>query len=121
MEKFVYSFKDGNKDMKNLLGGKGANLAEMTNIGLPIPQGFTISTEACDSFYKNGKKLLEDVKEQVTEKLRELEEESGKKLGDVNNPLLVSVRSGAAVSLPGMMDTVLNLGLNDESVKGMVA
>ncbi len=121
MEKFVYSFKEGNKDMKNLLGGKGANLAEMTNIGLPIPQGFTISTEACDSFYKNGKKLLEDVKEQVTEKLRELEEESGKKLGDVNNPLLVSVRSGAAVSLPGMMDTVLNLGLNDESVKGMVA
>ena len=121
MEKFVYSFKEGKKEMKNILGGKGANLAEMTTIGLPIPQGFTISTEACDSYYKNGKRLPDGIKEQVTEKLRELEVESGKKLGDVSNPLLVSVRSGAAVSLPGMMDTVLNLGLNDESVKGMVA
>ncbi len=121
VEKFVYSFKEGNKEMKNLLGGKGANLAEMTSIGLPIPQGFTISTEACDSYYKNNKRLPDDVKEQVSEKLVELEAETGKKLGDVNNPLLVSVRSGAAVSLPGMMDTVLNLGLNDESVKGMIA
>jgi len=121
VEKFVYSFKEGNKDMKQVLGGKGANLAEMTAIGLPIPQGFTISTDACDAFYKNDKKLPEEIQEQVTEKLRELEEESGKKLGDVENPLLVSVRSGAAASLPGMMDTVLNLGLNDESVKGMIA
>ena len=121
MEKFVYSFREGKKEMKDILGGKGANLAEMTTIGLPIPQGFTISTEACDSFYKNDKKLPDEIKEQVSEKLRELEEESGKRLGDVSNPLLVSVRSGAAVSLPGMMDTVLNLGLNDESVKGMIA
>jgi len=121
VEKFVYSFKEGNKEMKNVLGGKGANLAEMTTIGLPIPQGFTISTDACDSYYKNGKMLPQEIKDQVTEKLRELEEESGKRLGDVANPLLVSVRSGAAVSLPGMMDTVLNLGLNDESVKGMIS
>jgi pyruvate,orthophosphate dikinase len=121
VEKFVYSFKEGKKEMKEILGGKGANLAEMTTIGLPIPQGFTISTEACDSYYKNDKKLPDEIKEQVTEKLAELEVESGKKLGDVANPLLVSVRSGAAVSLPGMMDTVLNLGLNDESVKGMIA
>jgi len=121
MEKFVYSFKEGNKDMKDILGGKGANLAEMTTIGLPIPQGFTISTDACDSYYKNNKMLPEEIKEQVSEKLAELEAESGKKLGDAANPLLVSVRSGAAVSLPGMMDTVLNLGLNDESVKGMIA
>ena len=121
VEKFVYSFKEGNKDMKDILGGKGANLAEMTTIGLPIPQGFTISTDACDSYYKNDKQLPQEIKEQVSEKLAELEAESGKKLGDVENPLLVSVRSGAAVSLPGMMDTVLNLGLNDESVKGMIA
>jgi len=119
-EKFVYSFKEGNKSMKYVLGGKGANLAEMTTIGLPIPQGFTISTQACDLFYKNGKKLPDEIREQVGEKLKELEAETGKKLGDVNNPLLVSVRSGAAASLPGMMDTVLNLGLNDESVKGMI-
>jgi len=120
-QKFVYSFKEGNKEMKEILGGKGANLAEMTTIGLPIPQGFTISTDACDSYYKNDKQLPQEIKDQVTEKLNELEAESGKKLGDVANPLLVSVRSGAAVSLPGMMDTVLNLGLNDESVKGMIA
>ena len=106
--------------MKELLGGKGANLAEMTSIGLPIPQGFTITTEACDGYYKNEKKLPEDVKKQVTEKIEELEEESGKKLGDKDDPLLVSVRSGAAVSMPGMMDTVLNLGLNDESVLGLI-
>jgi len=119
-EKFVYSFKEGKKEMKELLGGKGANLAEMTSIGLPIPQGFTISTEACEVYYKEGKKLTKEIKQQITEKIEELEKESGKKLGDKDDPLLVSVRSGAAVSMPGMMDTVLNLGLNDESILGLI-
>jgi pyruvate, orthophosphate dikinase len=117
--KFVYSFKEGKKEMKDLLGGKGANLAEMTSLGLPIPQGFTITTEACDAFYKAGKKIPEEVLKQTEEKLLELEKEMGKKLGDNENPLLVSVRSGAASSMPGMMDTILNLGLNDESVEGI--
>ena len=102
-EKFVYSFKEGNKDMKEILGGKGANLAEMTTVGLPVPSGFTITTTACDFFYKNGKKLSDDIKKQIFEKLAELEKDMGKKLGDKNDPLLVSVRSGAASSMPGMM------------------
>ncbi|VVB78183.1 Phosphoenolpyruvate synthase [uncultured archaeon] len=118
-EKFVYSFKEGNKDMKEILGGKGANLAEMTSIGLPVPPGFTITTTACDFYYKNGKKLNEDIKIQISEKLDELESDMGKRLGDKNDPLLVSVRSGAASSMPGMMDTILNLGLNDDTVEGI--
>jgi len=116
--KYVYSFKEGNKDMRNILGGKGANLAEMTSLGLPIPQGFTISTEACTSYYKDGETINEDIKAQIFEALANLENEQGKKLGDIDNPLLVSVRSGARASMPGMMDTILNLGLNDESVEG---
>ena len=118
-EKFVYSFREGNRDMKEILGGKGANLAEMTSIGLPVPPGFTIATTACEFYYKNGKKLSEDIKKQIFEKLLELEKDMGKKLGDRKDPLLVSVRSGAASSMPGMMDTILNLGLNDESVEGL--
>ena len=118
MTKFVYAFKEGNKDMRNILGGKGANLAEMTSLGLPIPQGFTISTEACTAYYNDGKKINEDIQKQIFEALANLEAEQGKKLGDVNDPLLVSVRSGARASMPGMMDTILNLGLNDESVEG---
>jgi len=118
-EKFVYSFKEGNKDMKEILGGKGANLAEMTNVGLPVPPGFTITTTACDFYYKNGKKLSDDIKKQISEKLAELEKTMGKKLGDKDDPLLVSVRSGAAASMPGMMDTILNLGLNDQSIEGL--
>ena len=116
--KYVYSFKEGNKDMRETLGGKGANLAEMTSIGLPVPQGFTITTEACLKYYEDNSSLSEEVMSQVKEKLAELEEISGKKLGDAKNPLLVSVRSGARESMPGMMDTVLNLGMNDEVAKG---
>ncbi|MBO5095335.1 MAG: pyruvate, phosphate dikinase [Bacilli bacterium] len=118
MTKYVYAFKEGNKDMRNILGGKGANLAEMTSLGLPIPQGFTISTEACTAYYNDGKKINEDIEKQIFEALANLEAEQGKKLGDINDPLLVSVRSGARASMPGMMDTILNLGLNDESVEG---
>ena len=117
MKKYVYSFKEGNKDMRNLLGGKGANLAEMTTIGLPVPQGFTISTEACTAYYEDGG-ISEEIQAQIDEKLIELQEVTGKKLGDPANPLLVSVRSGARESMPGMMDTVLNLGLNDEVAVG---
>ena len=112
--KYVYMFSEGNKDMKNLLGGKGANLAEMTSIGLPVPRGFTVTTEACTNYYESGKKISEDIKNEIFDKLSELEKITGKKMGDMNNPLLVSVRSGARTSMPGMMDTVLNLGLNDE-------
>ena len=123
MTKFVYYFTkggaDGNAKMKDLLGGKGANLAEMCNIGIPVPPGFTITTEACVYYYKNGGKYPEGLEEQVRESLKRLEEETGKKFGDPENPLLVSVRSGARVSMPGMMDTILNLGLNDEAVKGL--
>ncbi len=119
MAKYVYSFSEGNKGMKELLGGKGANLAEMTSLGIPVPGGFTITTEACKIFNDEGG-LNEEIREQVLEKLKELENEMGKKFGDNNNPLLVSVRSGAAVSMPGMMDTILNLGLNDESVLGLI-
>lgn len=119
MSKFVYLFNEGNKDMRALLGGKGANLAEMTRIGLPVPFGFTITTEACNEYYRAGKKISKEVEEQVYQALAALEEKMGKKLGDPNDPLLVSVRSGAVISMPGMMDTILNLGLNDESVEGL--
>ncbi len=121
--KFVYFFgagqTEGKKEMKNILGGKGANLAEMANLGVPVPPGFTISAEVCDIFYKNNKTYPQEVLDQINDALKKLEGIMGKKLGDPNDPLLVSVRSGAAVSMPGMMDTVLNLGLNDESVKGL--
>ncbi|MFR2519207.1 pyruvate, phosphate dikinase, partial [Peptostreptococcus stomatis] len=120
-KKFVYSFDEGNKEMRGLLGGKGANLAEMTNIGLPVPQGFTITTEACNDYYDNDHKIVQEVLDQIDEKLKQLEKEQGKTLGCETNPLLVSVRSGAVFSMPGMMDTILNLGLNDTSVKGLVA
>lgn len=118
MTKFVYAFHEGNKDMRNLLGGKGANLAEMTNIGLPVPQGFTVTTEACNQYYQDGEVISEEIQTQIFEKLAQLEMTSGKKFGDKENPLLVSVRSGARASMPGMMDTVLNLGLNDEVAEG---
>lgn len=118
--KYVYSFEEGKKEMKELLGGKGANLAEMTGLGILVPPGFTITTEACDEFYKLGKKYPEGMLEEVEEKLKELEEKIDMKLGDPADPLLVSVRSGAATSMPGMMDTVLNLGLNDISVQGLI-
>ena len=114
MEKYVYLFQEGNKDMRNILGGKGANLAEMTNIGLPVPSGFTVTTDACNKYYEDGKELSSEVIDQIKEALAKLEAKSGKKFGDKTNPLLVSVRSGARASMPGMMDTVLNLGLNDE-------
>ena len=114
MEKYVYLFNEGNKDMRNLLGGKGANLAEMTNIGLPVPRGFTVTTEACNKYYDDGKVLADSIVEEIKKNLAKLEEVTGKKFGDLENPLLVSVRSGARASMPGMMDTVLNLGLNDE-------
>ena len=112
--KYVYMFSEGNKDMRNLLGGKGANLAEMTSIGLPVPRGFTVTTEACTAYYDAGKVISKDIIDEIYEKLSELEKITGKKMGDMENPLLVSVRSGARASMPGMMDTVLNLGLNDE-------
>lgn len=116
--KYVYLFQEGNASMRNLLGGKGANLAEMANLGLPVPNGFTISTEACTAYYDDGKKISEEIKKQIVEALSKLEELQGKKFGDVSDPLLVSVRSGARASMPGMMDTILNLGLNDEAVEG---
>ena len=118
MQKFVYLFSEGNADMRNLLGGKGANLAEMTNLGLPIPQGFTITTEACTKYYEDGKNIDESIEKEIFEALKKIEEIQGKKFGDINDPLLVSVRSGARASMPGMMDTILNLGLNDEAVEG---
>ena len=117
MTKYVYQFNEGNKDMKDLLGGKGANLAEMTNIGLPVPQGFTVTTQACDRFYEVGEKIDEDLKKEILDNLTKLEERTGKGLKNEENPLLLSVRSGAPVSMPGMMDTVLNIGLNDETVE----
>ena len=119
MHKYVYSFKEGNKDMRELLGGKGANLAEMTGIGLPVPQGFTVSTEACTKYYEDGRKINDEIMAQIDEYIVKLEEESGKKFGDKENPLLVSVRSGARASMPGMMDTILNLGLNEDVVEVM--
>ena len=120
-KKYVYLFKEGNADMRELLGGKGANLAEMTNLGLPIPQGFTVSTEACTEYYNDGKKINDEIQSQIFEALKKLEEMQGKKFGDNNDPLLVSVRSGARASMPGMMDTILNLGLNDIAVEGFAA
>jgi len=119
MKHFVYSFNEGSKDMRSLLGGKGANLAEMTKIGLPVPFGFTITTEACNDYYRNGGKLGEELISEIKEKLSELENVTGKTFGSTTNPLLVSVRSGSVFSMPGMMDTILNLGLNDESTKGL--
>ena len=116
--KYVYAFKEGNANMRNLLGGKGANLAEMTNLGLPIPQGFTVTTEACTEYYNCGKKISSEIEKQIFDALAELEKVQEKKFGDTSDPLLVSVRSGARASMPGMMDTILNLGLNDESVEG---
>ena len=121
MIKYVYAFKEGNKDMRNLLGGKGANLAEMASLGLPVPNGFTITTEACTAYYKNGKTISKEIEEEILTNLHNLENEMGKKLGDINDPLLVSVRSGARASMPGMMDTILNLGLNDQAVEGFAS
>lgn len=118
-KQFVYLFNEGNASMKNLLGGKGANLAEMTSLGIPVPQGFTVTTEACNKYYEDGKLISQDIINEIYEKLKVLEEETGKKFGSVTNPLLVSVRSGARVSMPGMMDTILNLGLNDDSVEAL--
>ena len=118
MSKYVYAFEEGKKEMRNLLGGKGANLAEMTNIGMPVPRGFTITTEACTKYYDDGKNISEEIINEIFAKVAELEEKTGKKMGDIANPLLVSVRSGARASMPGMMDTVLNLGLNDEVAAG---
>src|SRR5437588_73247 len=125
MQKYVYYFgeghAEGNAKMKDILGGKGAGLAEMTNIGVPVPPGFTISTEVCTYFYANEKKYPPELKKSVEENLARVEKSVGKKFGDPKQPLLVSVRSGARASMPGMMDTILNLGLNDESVKGLAA
>ena len=120
MHKYVYLFSEGNAKMRELLGGKGANLAEMSNIGMPVPQGFTITTEACTQYYKDGKKINDEIMSQIMEYVAKMEEINGKRFGDLTNPLLVSVRSGARASMPGMMDTILNLGLNDEVVKSMI-
>ncbi|KXG75888.1 pyruvate, phosphate dikinase [Thermotalea metallivorans] len=119
--KFVYAFEEGNKEMKSLLGGKGANLAEMTKIGLPVPPGFTVTTEACNRYYKNNKKIDDEMVQEIFEHLENLERKIGKKFGSTENPLLVSVRSGAVFSMPGMMDTILNLGLNDETVMALAS
>src|SRR5262249_7346629 len=118
--KFVYDFAEGSKDMKDLLGGKGANLAEMTNIGLPVPPGFTITTEACQAFLRSGREPA-GLAGEVSDHLRELDRRMGRPLGQSDDPLLVSVRSGAKFSMPGMMETVLNVGLNDQSVRGLAA
>ena len=120
-KKFVYLFKEGNAQMRELLGGKGANLAEMTSLGLPVPQGFTVTTEACTQYYEDGRKINADIQAEIMEYIDKMEEITGKKFGDTNNPLLVSVRSGARASMPGMMDTILNLGLNEEVVEVMAA
>ena len=117
MKKYVYAFSEGSKEMRELLGGKGANLAEMTKIGLPVPQGFTITTEACTKYYEDGKQISKEIQDQIFEYIAKMEETTGKKFGDKENPLLVSVRSGARASMPGMMDTILNLGLNEEVVE----
>ena len=118
-KKYLYLFTEGNKDMREILGGKGANLAEMTNAGMPVPQGFTISTEACTQYYNDGRQINDEILAQIYEYIGKMEEIVGKKFGDVSNPLLVSVRSGSRASMPGMMDTILNLGLNDEAVEGL--
>ena len=120
MHKYVYLFSEGSSKLRELLGGKGANLAEMTNLGMPVPQGFTVTTEACTRYYDDGEKISEDIEAQIQEYLVKMEKLCGKKFGDSENPLLVSVRSGARASMPGMMDTVLNLGLNDDVIKGVI-
>ena len=117
--KYVYLFSEGDGSMRELLGGKGANLAEMTKLGLPVPQGFTISTEACTQYYEDGRQINDEIQAQIMEYVGKMEEITGKKFGDTENPLLVSVRSGARASMPGMMDTILNLGLNEEVVQVM--
>jgi len=123
MDKYVYYFgegkTEGSAEMKNLLGGKGANLAEMSNLGIPVPPGFTISTDVCTYYYKHGDTYPDGLEDQVNEALKKVEDVMGQDFGDEDDPLLFSVRSGARVSMPGMMDTVLNLGLNDETVKGL--
>ena len=118
-KKYIYLFSEGNGGMRELLGGKGANLAEMTNLGMPVPQGFTITTEACTRYYEDGRQLSPDIEQEIMTYLRKLEKMTGKKFGDKKNPLLVSVRSGARASMPGMMDTILNLGLNDEVAESL--
>ena len=118
-KKYCYLFTEGNANMRELLGGKGANLAEMTNIGLPVPQGFTISTEACTQYYEDGRQINADIMAEINEYIVKMEEVTGKKFGDLKNPLLVSVRSGARASMPGMMDTILNLGINEDVVEYM--
>ncbi len=117
--KYVYLFSEGNAQMRELLGGKGANLAEMTNIGLPVPQGFTITTEACTQYYEDGREINPEIMAEINEYIVKMEGITGKKFGDKENPLLVSVRSGARASMPGMMDTILNLGLNEEVVEAI--
>ena len=119
--KYVYMFKEGNASMRNLLGGKGAGLAEMTSLGLPVPQGFTITTEACTKYYEDGRQINDEIMAQIREGIDKMEEITGKKFGDRENPLLVSVRSGARASMPGMMDTILNLGLNEDVVNVLSA
>ena len=119
--KRVYLFKEGNTEMKNLLGGKGANLAEMTNAGLPVPPGLTITTETCMEYINNGNEMPAGLMDSVKAALNVVEQQAGKKFGDASNPLLVSVRSGARLSMPGMMETILNLGLNDETIQGVIA
>ena len=119
--KWVYMFKEGNATMRNLLGGKGANLAEMTGLGLPVPQGFTVTTEACTQYYEDGRQINDEIMGQIMDAMAKLEEITGKKFGDKENPLLVSVRSGARASMPGMMDTILNLGLNEEVVEALAS
>ena len=119
-KKYVYFFGEGDTKNKQLLGGKGANLGEMTKIGLPVPPGFTITTEVCDYFYKHDNNYPPELQDQIEKNLTKLEKEMGMNFGDRENPLLISVRSGAAVSMPGMMDTVLNLGLNDETLQGLI-
>ena len=119
-KKYVYFFNEGDASMRNLLGGKGSNLAEMTKIGIPVPQGFIVTTEACNKYYDDGKTITDEVTGQIYKQLVELEKVTGKQFGGLENPLLVSVRSGARASMPGMMDTILNLGLNDETVEAMI-
>jgi pyruvate,orthophosphate dikinase len=117
--KFVYAFSEGSASMKDLLGGKGAGLAEMVNIGLPVPQGITVTTQACMDYYKNGEKISDEIKDQIFEYLKKLENLTGKKFGGDKAPLLISARSGAKISMPGMMDTILNLGLNPVTVEAL--
>ena len=120
IEKFVYQFQEGSKEMKELLGGKGANLAEMARLGIPVPPGFTLTTEVCKYYYDHKNQYPENLFDEIKEHLAQMEKDSGKKFGDPKNPLLVSVRSGAAVSMPGMMDTILNLGFNDEILEQLM-